>query len=609
MQVGKRFPCRVPPSTPPSATPGAPGLSCPSFPRLPYTAAGTGRQRAPIHAQGHALHAAQVPGRRHEGRESRVEEGGGSSGGARPAKALGSHRKPSGKPPGTSAVGEVTSGNRDDARKGQKPAGGTGADGGNDGSSLPRSSGLRVRNQQPTVSCSCETRAAREEGSRRGRRARSRRRDHKPTRSGRGAPGARWGPAVRRRRRRHIRAAATHATARRGPSGHSGRSCSEESGRRDGAAGGAAAHAGVRPSRAPRGAEAAGQSPEPGARTAAPRSRTSTTRARRSLHLPLQRPPATSPLTPARGDARDPAPAPPALLPEPPAGPAHFSPRGPGARARVHAPARARPRRTAALRSRRQLPRHAGGSPSAGPAAGTRGAGDSSSPPGSRASRTTAGSDASDSSPHALPSRLTPSSARDRRERGSAPTSPARSPAASGRQRGAGQEAPELSNFPVPVPHATRVASRHVTSRQRRGARPAPPHSGPLPARPCRELDGRRLLSRTGGRRGRAPGSARCPGCCSPLPSSFGSSCYVGLHFGCSRDRTNRDRFGSARGLGRYDLYLSEKAGSYGARRLPFLFRGAALGAVTNHRPRRAAAANRKSRALRRALDGPSLSA
>lgn len=104
--------------------------------------------------------------------------------------------------------------------------------------------------------------------------------------------------------------------------------------------------------------------------------------------------------------------------------------------------------------------------------------------------------------------------------------------------------------------------ARHATSRQRRDARPAPPHPGLLPARPCWELDSRRLLSRTGEKRGHAPGSARCPGCCSPLPSNFGSSCYVGLHFGCSRDSINRDKFSSARGLGGYDLYLSEKAGS-----------------------------------------------
>lgn len=103
------------------------------------------------------------------------------------------------------------------------------------------------------------------------------------------------------------------------------------------------------------------------------------------------------------------------------------------------------------------------------------------------------------------------------------------------------------------------------TLRTTRRRRDAPPGPAPTPvacsAWPCWEL-ARRLFSRTGGKRGRAPGSARCLVCCSPLPSNFGSSsCYVGLHLRCSRDNMSRGQVNSARCRRSYHLYLFEKGG------------------------------------------------
>ncbi|XP_035868126.1 uncharacterized protein LOC118497539 [Phyllostomus discolor] len=91
---------------------------------------------------------------------------------------------------------------------------------------------------------------------------------------------------------------------------------------------------------------------------------------------------------------------------------------------------------------------------------------------------------------------------------------------------------PDLSPGFLPSPHVSQLQRLTSTAR----ARSAPPHPGLLPAWQSwvlRQLGGcsDALVVKSS----RAGGSARCPECCSPLPSELGPSCYFGLRCPTSR--------------------------------------------------------------------------
>lgn len=283
---------------------------------------------------------------------------------------------------------------------------------------------------------------------------RSRRRDPELAGSGRGAPGAHWVGRPGRRRRR-LRAAAPRATA----------------GRQVGALGAQRTLLlwGVRPPGTarprtrgppePSAARSGGRGTE--TRTTGAGGRTDPSAQPGLSHRLLQRPAAT-PLTPARGDARGPAPAPPALLPEP------RRPRPP------------RPRRTSGREDRGRAPRPCtrartaptGGpapepTPAAAPRPGLQGAAN---PPGARQGRAAPATARARPAPEPAARRAVDATAGSAAPRQQAPPEALRQAAGNGVR---GRKHPNSPTSPFLSPrYARRAASRHVNGAAH--ARPRP---------------------------------------------------------------------------------------------------------------------------------------